>query len=131
VVVFTGGTFNFVLGLAVTQIADAGFRDFKILAVAFDLFPVAFFVAAGLLAKKGQVWAFVVGGVAYLLDGIIFAVFSEWLAAAFHAYALFCIFSGFKELRERLRQAKAKAAEAPPVIEVVATPVPAEQPPSA
>jgi hypothetical protein len=112
VVLLTGGTFNFVLGLAVTQLADGAFHNLKIIALVFDALVVGFFFGAGFFAKKGHLWAFVVGGIAYLGDGIVFALFSEWVAVAFHAYALFMIYHGWNVLRTELQSAR----EAPPLV---------------
>jgi hypothetical protein len=131
VVLLTGGTFNFVLGLAVTQLADGVFHNIKIIALIFDALVVGFFFGAGFFAKKGHLWAFVVGGIAYLGDGIIFALFSEWVAVAFHAYALFMIYHGWNVLRTELKTAKETPAPvaAPPALAAVTPPLEAATPP--
>lgn len=112
-VVLSGGTFNFVLGLAVTQVADAIFQQLKIVALLFDALALAFFVGMGFFAQKGHLWAFVVGGIAYLCDGVVFAIFGDWLPVAFHAYALFWVFHGWNELRAALRKAREELNKAP------------------
>lgn len=127
VVLLSGGNFNFVVGLAITQIADAIFQQVKVVAMVVDALVLGFFIGAGLLARRGQVWAFVVGGIAYLLDGILCALFEDWMSAAFHAYALFWIFHGWKELRVTLRTAAetpVKVSETTPAITAPATPEP-------
>src|SRR2546425_808834 len=45
-------------------------------------------------------FAYAVGMALYLLDGVIFAVASDWLAAAFHAFVLFRLFSGFRAAQQ-------------------------------
>lgn len=127
VVLLSGGNFNFVVGLAVTQIFDALFQSIKPLAVIFDVLALGFFFGAGYFARQGHVWAFAVGGIAYLVDGVIFGFFGDWLPVAFHIYVLFFIYAGWNELRSALRQ----AAEAPPALPpVLPTPPVAEVPPS-
>jgi hypothetical protein len=37
--------------------------------------------------------------VLYTLDGMIFLLGPDWLALGFHAFALFCIFNGYRALR--------------------------------
>jgi hypothetical protein len=113
-VLLAGGTFNFVLGLAVTQVADGIFQNLRFIALFFDVCVVGFFVAMGAFAAKGYGWAFWVGGLAYLADGLVFAVFGDWIPAAFHAYALFCIVQGLIALRTAVRTAETAASVTPP-----------------
>lgn len=122
VVLLSGGTFNFILGLAVTQLADSVFHNVKIVALVFDLLVVGFFFGAGYFAKKGHLWAFVVGAIAYLGDGVIFALFSQWVAVAFHAYALFMIYNGWNLLRQDLARAKEEALKVPEATAIPSTP---------
>ena len=35
----------------------------------------------------------------YALDGLIYLIGQEWLGVGFHAFALFCLFRGFKACR--------------------------------
>lgn len=49
-IILSGGNFNFVLGLAVTQIADAVFQQIKIVALVFDVVAIAFFAGIGVFA---------------------------------------------------------------------------------
>jgi hypothetical protein len=105
VVIHTGGDFNFVVGLSVTQLIDGLFENIKVLAVIFDALPLGFFFFAGWFAGRGNLWAFIVGGLAYVIDAGIFAFFGEWLSVGFHAYALFFIYNGAKELRSEIKNA--------------------------
>ncbi len=111
-----GGEFTFVLGLAVTQIGDAVFRETPAFALVFDALALGFFVAIGAMAIRGHLWAFVVGGVVYLADAAVFAFFGDWLPVGFHGYALYCIFIGGQALREEIAAAKASVAGEPPVM---------------
>jgi hypothetical protein len=54
------------------------------------------FALLGFFAWKGHTWSFVVGMVLYAGDGLLFALFGDWLSVAFHAYILFRLFLGLK-----------------------------------
>ncbi|HEX3800874.1 MAG TPA: DUF4339 domain-containing protein [Verrucomicrobiae bacterium] len=56
----------------------------------------AFFAVFGVFARKGQVWAFIVGALLYVVDGIVVILEPDWIALALHAYVLFRIFMGLK-----------------------------------
>ena len=63
---------------------------------------VAFFAFLGVRATAGAQWAFIVGGLVYALDGLIFLLVRDWLGIAVHAFALFAIVRATISLR-RLR----------------------------
>lgn len=119
---FSGSDRTFVLGLAVTQVADAfakvmvergGPPSLHYLAAGFDVVVAGLFVAAGLLARRRVAWVYVAGMVLYLLDAALCGVFKVWMSLAFHGLALFYLWSGFSALRT-LRAATAPAAPAAP-----------------
>ena len=88
---------HFVIGLGTTEIFDSGVTGLpKGAVIALDLLAAAFYVLYGFFARKGVRWAFIVGGVFYLLDGLLLLVARDWLAVAFHAYALYRLFQGFQ-----------------------------------
>lgn len=106
-----GGNINFVVGLAVTAIFAGLAADFSqnvdpgavlvIKAVAFAACALAasVFAGFGFFARRGHVWAFIVGMFLYLLDGLIYLALGDLLSTAFHAYVLFCLFQGCKAAR--------------------------------
>jgi hypothetical protein len=102
----SGGGINFVLGLAITEVSDAAFHATPMLGYAVDLLAVGFFFAMGWSGQRGALWAFVLGAVVYLLDGLIYLRYEVWMSAGFHALALYYILRGANELR------KARAAGA-------------------
>jgi hypothetical protein len=61
---------------------------------------VGLFVVFGYLSKKGYHWAFVIGMVIYLLDGLLLLLVSDYLGAAFHAYVLFRLYQGLAASRK-------------------------------
>ncbi len=90
----TGSRTTFLVGLGITQLADGFFRAFKPAAYVIDLAGIGFFFAIGLIARRGYRWAFVVGGIAYALDALIYLYFNAYMPLAFHAWALFFIATG-------------------------------------
>lgn len=60
---------------------------------------IALFVFLGVRATAGAQWAFIVGGLVYTLDGVLFLLVGDWLGIAVHAFALFAIGSGMVGLR--------------------------------
>jgi FAIM1 (Fas apoptotic inhibitory molecule) protein len=60
---------------------------------------IAFFAFLGLRATAGALWAFIVGGLVYTIDGLIFLLVGDWIGIAVHAFALFAIVSATIALR--------------------------------
>jgi hypothetical protein len=63
---------------------------------------IALFAFLGARATAGAQWAFIVGGLVYALDGLLFLLVKDWLGIAVHGFALFAIVSATISLR-RLR----------------------------
>ncbi|GMV93298.1 MAG: hypothetical protein AMXMBFR82_30760 [Candidatus Hydrogenedentota bacterium] len=114
------GEWGFVVGLGATQFIDGiaaaiiaeteggGGTTVTAVALVIDLLIASVFVLFGILANKRMAWAFVIGMVIYLFDGLLFLLVGDWLSLAFHAFALFCIFSGYAALK-KLNEAEALA----------------------
>ncbi len=109
VIFLFGGSLTFVVGLAATQFvdgfmsalaADLGTPTLPLLiAFILDLIIAGVFVAAGYLGRKGYQWVVVAGMGLYLLDALLLVVFQEWLAVAFHAYALWGLWQGLQAIQ--------------------------------
>jgi hypothetical protein len=123
-----GGGWRFFLSLGVTQLIDAIAVELsaslgnatKVIAIVLDIFAVAVFAGVGFLAGKQYLWAYVVGLVLFLLDGVVSLVFGDWLGVVVHAIVLFVMFRAFRsglELSElerlRVQQAQEQPASAP------------------
>jgi hypothetical protein len=111
VLTVSGTSFHFIFGLGVTQIVD-GFGHLSgttgsALGLVVNLFIAGVFVLFWNFARQGQRWAFLVGMALYAIDGLILLPFKDFLGVAFHAYALFRIYSGLQSVSilETLRQA--------------------------
>jgi hypothetical protein len=108
-----GSSWQFSLGLGFTQVIDAvgmlvgeGGRALVLVA---NFLPLAFFITMGVHARRGRRWAFVSGMVAFVLDAVIILLFQDWIGAAFHGYALYRIYSGFRHIAALHQAPKAEA----------------------
>jgi len=102
IVTLSGGSFHFIFGLGITQIVDAmGKLSGSVgsaLSLVVNLFVAGVFALFWHFARQGKKWAFLTGMALYALDGLILLPFSDWLGAAFHAYALFRMYQGLQGL---------------------------------
>jgi hypothetical protein len=99
-ITMSGSHWQFFLGLGITQAVDGIGSVAGSPAVAFviNLFITGFVAMFGIFARKGQKWAFLVGMILYALDGVLVLIATDFIAAAFHAFVLFAIFRGFRQL---------------------------------
>jgi hypothetical protein len=102
IVGLAGGGVHFIVGLGITQFVDALAHQVGSSGLVLDIiingFVVGVFVLFWKFAGKGQTWAFIVGMVLYALDGLLLLMFKDIFSVAFHAYALFRIYTGMKIL---------------------------------
>ena len=100
----SGSQWHFILGLGITEVADGVAGQFggggTGVAVVFDVMAASIFAVFGLLARRMVIWPFAIGMVAYALDGVLLVLFGDYLSAAFHGYALYCIYLGVSALRQ-------------------------------
>ncbi|MEY4386641.1 MAG: hypothetical protein RLY20_1924 [Verrucomicrobiota bacterium] len=104
VVALTGSNWRLIFGLGVTQlIAELG-TNFGGAAVAvtfvLNLIATGVFVLFGVFAHKRHLWAFIAGGVLFLLDLVFLLLVQDWISVAFHAWVLFSFFMGAKACHE-------------------------------
>ncbi|MBS0631934.1 MAG: hypothetical protein JSS11_08480 [Verrucomicrobia bacterium] len=120
VLTHSGSDTSFLIGLGFTLIADNVFKDYQAVAYAIDLLSIGFFVGMGLIALRGYRWAFILGLVFYILDGLIYLFFQDWLPVAFHVYASVMIIVGIKALNDAIKavlSAPPIPAAVPPALE--------------
>jgi hypothetical protein len=95
---------RFIFGLGITQVVDAiahgAGQNGTIVMIAVDGLFIAMLILCSRWAKAGSQGAFLGGMIAYALDGVLLLLFSMWLDAAVHAYALYMIWQGYSAARE-------------------------------
>ena len=104
---------NFVIGLGITLLVDAIIISARnegsgpvpaILTVAGIVINLLFvgilFLIWG-LSKRGSKTAFIVGMVLYLLDGLLFFLFKDWIGLGFHVFFLIMLWQGFNFLKNK------------------------------
>ena len=110
-IMLVGSGAFFVIGLGVTLLVDVGAVEaakqnpeqaivLKGVAFAFDFFVAGVVCGFGWLAVKRWQPVFFLGMVLYLLDGLLFLMFGQIMAVAFHAYGLYSMWSGFQAYRK-------------------------------
>jgi hypothetical protein len=121
IIMVSGGQWNFVLGLAITQFVDTIAQlvakesgpnvgmAITAFGLALDVAVAGLFVLFGFLARKGMIWSFIAGMVLYAIDGLIFLWLGSWVNVGFHAFALFGLYGGLKAARTLRNMAQANA----------------------
>lgn len=110
ILAMTGTSVRFIFGLGLSQIVDALAHQAGSPGYLLDLIIngiiAGVFVLFWNFARKGQKWAWYLGMAVYAVDGLLLLLFKDYLAIAFHAYALYRMSSGLKLLPilERLEQ---------------------------
>jgi hypothetical protein len=113
IILLSGGDRHFVVGLGVTSIADAVARAVadqnpegagvaKGIAFGFTVFVAAVVCLFGWLSRRPLLPIFIIGMVLYLLDGLLYVLFQDWMSVGFHAFVLFGMWSGFQAYRQML-----------------------------
>ncbi len=110
ILLLSGSTTRFVVGLGVTRIIDelgsqmasqiSGIIGFT--AIGINIIIIAAFVAFGYFAGKGRRWAFLTGMILCSMDGAIFIIFRDFFALGFHVLAVYSIFKGYRANEELL-----------------------------
>ena len=116
-----GGGWRFLLSLGTTQIIDAVAEGLsvelgsapKVIALVLDLIVTGTFVVFGYLAGKKYLWAYIVGMVVFLFDGLVTLVIQDWISVIAHGVVLFFMFPAFQAGRELLNLEKAMAEKPP------------------
>ena len=94
---------HFIFGLGITQVAGSVARQSAngtaILLLVDGLF-IGLLLLCGKWARERSQGAFLGGTLAYALDGLLLVLFSAWIDAAVHAYALYRMWQGYAASRE-------------------------------
>lgn len=99
-----GTNWRFLISMGFTQVVDAIGAELggvgKIAGFIVCGFIAGVVVLFGKMAASEKGWAFVVGMGLFAMDGVLSLFLQDWVGAAFHAYALFCLWQGYSKLRE-------------------------------
>lgn len=102
ILAMSGASVRFIFGLGLSQIVDALAHQAGSPGYVLDLIIngiiAGVFVLFWNFARQGQKWAWYVGMAVYVVDGVLLLLFKDYLAIAFHAYALYRMSSGLKLL---------------------------------
>ncbi len=122
------GPLKLALGLGVTQFVDRFAAtlvgaiqpggDFRVRMAGYALNAgiAGIFFAAGALGGKGYRWAVITGMILYGSDGSIFPLAGEWPSLAFHAFALWYLWTGLKASFDLDRLEAGEAIIIPPAV---------------
>jgi hypothetical protein len=129
IIAISGGRWGFLISLAATQVINGLAQALStelggavnVVAIVLDILVTGVFVGFGLLAAKKFLWAYILGMVTFLLDGLVLLVFQDFLGAGFHGLVLFWMFGGFQAGQKlcALEREMAQSAQAPPQPELV------------
>jgi hypothetical protein len=103
VLALAGQQWHFILGLGMTQLIQElaeGSAGAGLKAGVISFAVIGFFAFLGKRAIHGYGWAFVVGMVAYGLDGLLFLLVQDWVGVGFHAFAIAMIMRGYMAARQ-------------------------------
>jgi hypothetical protein len=96
---FLNTNVRFIFGLGITQLVDAAAHGTgqtgPFIVIVVDGLFVAMLILCSRWARTGSQGAFLGGMITYALDGVLLLMFSMWLEAAVHAYALWMIWQGY------------------------------------
>jgi hypothetical protein len=114
---------HFVVGLAITQIIDgflyaltqgmntAAGGILRALGLFLDVAIAGFFALLGFFGRKRYAWVVILGMGIYFVDAVLMIVFQDWLAAAFHALALYGLWTGWRAIRQLAALDKTSATQ--------------------
>ena len=101
IVVMSGNSWRFVIGLGITDII-AGFSARlesagMTVGILLNLLVLAMFAVFGIFARKGHSWSFILGMICYALDALLFVLLGLQMAnVIFHGIALVFMFLGLQ-----------------------------------
>ncbi|MGH2491518.1 MAG: hypothetical protein ACRDF9_08410 [Candidatus Limnocylindria bacterium] len=96
-----GSEAGFALGTAIDWFIDGILQELApAVSWVSHVVTIAFFVFLGMRATAGATWAFIVGGLVYALDAVIFLLVGDWIGIIIHAVALFAIVNALLAVRQ-------------------------------
>ncbi len=118
VVIASGGSWSFVLGLGLTAGVDYIAREAVgsglAMAWGFNAAVCASFALFGYFASRERRWAYLAGLAAYIADAALVLAARDWLGVAVHVLGLYFIWAGLSALAKRSKMDQSPAAPATP-----------------
>lgn len=121
-IAFFGGGIQFIFSLGITRIIDGiaanvseglgGGSAAKVVALLLDLIITGIFVLFGYLSNQKQIWAYLIGTIVFLMDGLLSLLAGEIISVLAHGFVLFFLIRGFMAGREMLALEKTMAQQA-------------------
>jgi len=119
-IAFFGGGIRFLISMGVTQFIDAVGAGLatqlgsaaQVVALVLDLIVTGVFALFGYLAGKKMLWAYIVGMVIFLLDGLLSLALVDVVGVIAHAVVLFFLFRGFQAGQSLISLEKLMAEQA-------------------
>jgi hypothetical protein len=116
-----GGGWRFLLSLGTTQVVDAVAEGLsadlggapKIVALVLDLVVTGVFITFGWLAGTKQLWAYILGMVVFLFDGLVSLLVQDLIGVIAHVVVLFFMFRGYQAGQQLVNLEKAMAEQVP------------------
>jgi hypothetical protein len=122
IISFSGGDWRFLISLGTTQVIDALSAELgesaKMVAMVLDVILAGVFVVFGVLAGKKLLWAYILGMVVFVLDGLVSLVVQDWIGVIAHVVVLVFMVPGFLagrklvEIEQAMAQSQAAEAQA-------------------
>ncbi|MGQ0634589.1 MAG: hypothetical protein ACT4QC_08260 [Planctomycetaceae bacterium] len=123
-ILLLGADIHFVVGLGITQFVDViaaalaqqapeNATLFRVISIGLNAIVVAVVLLLGWLSNRRFTSIFLLGMTLYLLDGLLFVLFGDWMSVAFHVFALYCMskgWSAFRQLNSLIREPAPAAA---------------------
>ena len=121
IISFGGGEWRFLISLGTTQVIDALAATFsaelggapKIIAMVLDVILAGVFVVFGVLANKKLLWAYILGMVVFVLDGLVSLLVQDLIGVIAHVVVLIFMVPGFLAGRKLVEIEQLTAAQAP------------------
>jgi surface polysaccharide O-acyltransferase-like enzyme len=125
-----GGDWRFLISLGTTQMIDAIAHVLseqlggatKVIGLVLDIFITALFVFFGVLAGKKMLWVYLLGMIAFGLDGLVSLLIGDWIGVLAHAVVLFFMIRGYMAGRDLIALEREIAQQPPPVESPAAAP---------
>ncbi len=93
-----GANVHFIIGSSLVDMAAGVMKIYSVLGLILLVLVVGMYGGLGYAASRAARWAFVVGMAIYLMDGILYFFFEDFLSGLFHFYVLYKLYQGLQAI---------------------------------